>query len=125
MNAEEFENLVKEAVLDLPENIRSRIDNLAIVVYDKPTLEQLRKTGVRKNSVLLGLYEGVPGTAWGKGFGNYLPDKITIFQNSIEMFAKTPQDIKKMAKGVVLHEIAHYFGMDEAGARRIEKKKKE
>ena len=47
---------------------------------------------------------------WGKGFGNVLPDKITIFQKNIERFAQTPEEIAKEVRATVWHEIAHHFG---------------
>jgi predicted Zn-dependent protease with MMP-like domain len=122
MLMEDFEKLVLQALEDLPGNIRSKIKNVAIVIEDNPDSVQLKKVGVRQGNILLGLYEGVPQNAWGKGFGNHLPDKITIFKNSVERFATTPEEIKKLAKKVVLHEIAHYFGFDEKGARKIERR---
>ncbi|MFH1036943.1 MAG: metallopeptidase family protein [Patescibacteria group bacterium] len=118
----EFENLVNQAIQDLPEEIRQKMENVAITVDETPAREQLRKTGIRYGRTLLGLYEGVPETAWGKGFGNHLPDKITIFRDSIKRFAQTPEEIKKLVKSVVWHEIAHHFGIDEKEVRKLEKK---
>lgn len=118
----EFEKLVQESLEGLPENIRQKIENVAIVVESFPSDEQARKTGTRQNSFLLGLYEGVPQNTWGKGFGGNLPDKITIFQNAIETFAKTSEDIKKMVRHVVWHEIAHHFGFNEKEVRKLEKR---
>ncbi|MDI6602536.1 MAG: metallopeptidase family protein, partial [Patescibacteria group bacterium] len=90
MEEAEFEKLVKESILELPERIRQKIDNCALCIEKRPSTEQLRKTGIRYGGLLLGLYEGVPQTKWGRGFGMILPDKITIFQESIEKFARTP-----------------------------------
>ena len=122
MQQGEFEKLVEEAVADLPEEIRQKMKNVAITVDQNPTREQLGKIGVRQGDFLLGFYEGTPETAWGKGFGGNLPDKITIFQESIDRFAKTPEDIKKMVKNVVWHEIAHHFGFKEKEVRKLEKR---
>ena len=122
MEQEEFEKLVNEAVAGLPEDIRTMMKNVAITIDEIPNQEQLRKTGVRRGDFLLGLYEGVPQTSWGKGFGNHLPDKITIFEKSIEQFAQTPEEIKKLVKNVVWHEIAHHFGIDEKAVRKLEQK---
>ena len=122
MEQEEFEKLVEEAVLGLPEDIRKMMKNVAITVEWMPSAEQLGKTGVRQGDFLLGLYEGVPQTSWGKGFGNYLPDKITIFEESIMRFAGQPDEIKKLVKSVVWHEIAHHFGIDEKEVRKLEQK---
>jgi predicted Zn-dependent protease with MMP-like domain len=122
MEISEFEKLVDEAIASLPQNIRGAMKNVAILVEDDATADQLRRTGTRRGSVLLGLYQGVPETAWGKGFGSHLPDKITIFKNAIEMFAKTEKEIKELARTVVWHEIAHHFGIGEKEVRNLEKK---
>lgn len=125
MKQDEFEKLVKEAIRDLPERIRSKMENLAICVEKIPTPEQLRKTGLKYAGFLLGLYEGIPQTKWGRGFGMVLPDKITIFQESIENFALSPGEIKELAKIVVWHEIAHHFGLDEKRVKLLESKWRE
>jgi predicted Zn-dependent protease with MMP-like domain len=122
MEHEEFEKLVVEAVGDLPKEIRQKMENVAITVNETPSQEQLRKTGVRRGEFLLGLYEGIPQSAWGKGFGGNLPDKITIFQKSILNFAATAIEIKNMVKEVVWHEIAHHFGFNEKEVRKLEDK---
>ena len=111
-----------EAFDELPEKIRKIIKNVAIVVEKKPNEEQLKKTGIKYGGLLLGLYEGIPQTQWGKGGGMNLPDKITIFQESIENFAKGSEDIKKFVRNVVWHEIAHYFGFGEKETRKLETK---
>lgn len=122
MERDNFEKLVKKAVESLPEKIRDVMENVAIVIEDIPISEQLRKTGVRYAGFLLGLYEGVPKTAWGRGFGGNLPDKITIFQRSIENFASTPAEIERLVRNVVWHEIAHHFGIDEKQVKILEQK---
>ena len=125
MEQENFEKLVKEAAEDLPEKIRQKMKNIAICVEKTPTPEQLRKTGTRCGNCLLGLYEGVPQTAWGRGFGGNLPDKITIFQEGIENFAASPATIKDLVKNVVWHEVAHHFGFSEKGIRLLEQKRQQ
>jgi len=92
---DEFEKLVSKALLTLPKKIRQKMKNIAICVEKGPSEEQLRKTGLRHGGFLLGLYEGIPQTVWGKGFGGNLPDKITIFQESIENFATRPEEAKR------------------------------
>ena len=111
MEKKKFEKLVQEAVLSLPQKIRKKMENISIVVEDGP----------QKN--LLGLYEGVPKNTWGRNFVSRLPDKITIFKESIENFAHSEEEIKKLIRKVVWHEVAHHFGYDEAGVRKIEAKK--
>lgn len=108
--------------MELPAKIRKVMENIAIVVEERPTAYQLRKVGVRYGNILLGLYEGIPQTKWGKSFGMILPDKITIFRESIERFAKSPEEIKELVKSTVWHEIAHHFGFSEKGVKKLEPK---
>lgn len=123
MKQDEFEKLVSKALLTLPKKIRQKMENIAICVEKRPSEEQLRKTGLRHGGFLLGLYEGIPQIVWGKGFGGNLPDKITIFQESIENFATRPEEIKELIKNVVWHEIAHHFGFSERGVKLLEQKR--
>lgn len=108
MVASEFEKLVAEAVEGLPENIKNAMENIAIVIEP------------REHKSLLGLYQGIPENQWGKNETIRLPDKITIFQGSIEREARTPEEIKELVKLVVWHEIAHHFGFDEKSVRQLE-----
>jgi len=121
MEEARFGELVEESILELPKKIRQKMENLAVCVEKRPTAEQLRKTGIRQADCLLGLYEGVPKTKWGRGFGMILPDKITIFQDSIERLAKTPAEIKDLVKNTVWHEVAHHFGFNEKQIRELER----
>jgi predicted Zn-dependent protease with MMP-like domain len=117
-----FEKLVIEAVEELPKEIREKMENVAITVEGKPTFEELKRTGTKIQNLLLGLYQGIPKTSWGRGFGGNLPDKITIFQGPIETLAKGQREIKELVKIVVWHEIAHHFGIGEKQVRELEKK---
>jgi predicted Zn-dependent protease with MMP-like domain len=122
MKTEEFEELVKEAIEEMPALVKEKMDNVAICVEERPTREINRKRGgVRKGSYLLGLYQGVPKNVWGRGFGGNLPDKITIFKEAIEQFAKSDERIKRIVKRTVYHEIAHHFGFNEKEVRELEK----
>jgi len=124
MERKEFEKLVEKALIDLPEKIREKIENIAICVEDSPSSSHLKKVGTRIKNSLLGLYQGVPRTVWGReSFPVRLPDKITIFQKPIEKLARSNEErIAKLVKIVVWHEIAHHFGFDEKEVRNLEKK---
>jgi len=123
MIEEIFEQLVNEGIENIPKNFLDKIKNTAIVIEDKPTKEQLKKLKMRKDYFLFGLYEGVPKTErWGGE--PLLPDKITIFKNEIEKYARSEEEIKRMVKETVWHEIAHHFGMDEEMVRSAEKRRK-
>lgn len=84
MNKERFEALVARAVEALPEEFRDRLENIDVVVEDYPTREQLDKSTPGQNYTLLGLYEGIPLTHRNTYYGMVAPDKITIFQKTIE-----------------------------------------
>ncbi|MDD4531185.1 MAG: metallopeptidase family protein [Candidatus Pacebacteria bacterium] len=123
MTTENFENLVNEGIGDIPQKFLDKIKNTAIVIEDEPTKEQLKKLKMRKDYFLFGLYEGVPKTErWGGE--PLLPDKITIFKNEIEKYARSEEEIKRIVKETVWHEIAHHFGMDEEMVRSAEKRRK-
>lgn len=112
MSIEDFEQLVIEAIDSLPEEFIERLDNVDITVESAPTQAQLAQQGIPDDSLLLGLYEGVPMTAR-QNYGFVLPDKITIFQESIEMACDTSEEIVHVVRDTVVHEVAHHFGIDD------------
>jgi len=122
MSKKEFEKLVKKAIISLPEHIRDKMDNVVFVIESKPSPLQLEKVGTRLGGILLGLYQGVPQTVWGRKLSTRLPDKITIFQDSIEYIASSRKDIVDLVKKTVWHEIAHHFGFSEKRVRDLESK---
>lgn len=125
MTKDEFEKLVSLAIDDLPDHIRDKMNNVVVVVEDWPSNEQLKKGGTRQGMLLLGLYEGVPQTKRGVlGYNLVLPDKITIFQSSIEQVARTEGEIKTVVKDTVWHEFAHHFGYDEGQIAKLARKRK-
>src|SRR3989339_746702 len=120
MTHEEFAKLVGEAIDSIDEKFLKKLKNVEIVIEDDPTPEQLQKLSLR-GGTLLGLYEGIPQIKR-EQYANVLPDKITIFKNSIEKVYSSPETIKKAVKDTVWHEIAHHFGMDEHQVRKAEQK---
>ena len=122
MTNEEFEQLVKEGIDSIDEKFLAKLKNVEIVIEDDPTPFQLEKLKLR-GALLFGLYEGIPQTKR-EGYGQVLPDKITIFKNPIEKVFFRSEDIKKAIKDTVWHEIAHHFGMDEKQVRQAERKRK-
>jgi len=109
MTTEEFETLVMEAVKELPEFFRRKMENVVVLTAEAPKPAQERKFG--KN--LLGLYEGIPISQRGAYYSGAMPDKITIFKKNIEAACPGEKEIKTEVKHVVMHEIAHHFGMDD------------
>jgi len=124
MQREKFEALIGRAIDNLPPEFQCKLENVDIVVEDWPTPRQLRQARLRRPGQLLGLYQGVPQTRRGRGYGLVLPDKISIFQKSIEAQCRFGNRIEKVIEEVVRHEIAHHFGLDEKTLRHIRSEKR-
>lgn len=108
MEKEDFEKIVKQALGDLPKNFKDSLDNVDVVVGDWPSLE------IARGRLLLGLYQGVPKTTWGRGLGQTIPDKITIFRGPIIFISRGDENaIKNLIVDTVKHEIAHHFGISD------------
>lgn len=122
LDKDRFEELVVQAVNELPEQFLDELHNLDVVVEDLATPEQLASTGMRGGYDLLGLYEGVPMTERGRGYSLVLPDKITIFQRPIEARCRNEAEVQREVVSVVRHEIAHHFGTSEARLSEIERR---
>ena len=123
MTREEFEKLVNEGISSIPEKFLKRLENIDIVIEERPTNDQLKKVNIQNPFCLFGLYEGIPKTKRGSSYGMVLPDKITIFKEAIERSARNEEEIKEIVKNTVWHEIAHHFGMNEKEVREKEIKK--
>jgi predicted Zn-dependent protease with MMP-like domain len=119
MTRDAFELLVEQAFEGLPPRFAEAIENVAIVVEDIPDAEIMRKMRLRSPLDLLGLYQGVPLTLRGSWYGMtpIPPDKISLYQASIENVCRTDREVVEKAHEVLIHEIAHYFGMNEEEIR--------
>jgi predicted Zn-dependent protease with MMP-like domain len=113
METERFEQLVAQAVENLPQQIKDSLENIDIIVADEPTPEQLSRKELGRNQTLLGLYEGIPLTKRTYGYTGVMPDKITIFQKPIEALRRNDTQIIQEVQHVVRHEIAHHFGISD------------
>jgi len=121
MDRERFEQVVARAIDSLPEEFRTKLENIDVVVDDWPTRGQLARVGLKRGQTLLGLYEGVPLTKRGRHYGLVPPDKITIFQKPIEAKCRDDTEIAAEIQRVVRHEIAHHFGIGDARLGQIER----
>jgi predicted Zn-dependent protease with MMP-like domain len=108
----EFERMVGDALDEIPDALAAELENVAVMVDDWPTPEQLARVGAR--GTLLGLYEGVPLTARGPlSYSGVAPDRITIFQGPLARRARDLDELAAQVRVTVLHEVGHYFGMDD------------
>jgi predicted Zn-dependent protease with MMP-like domain len=102
--APDFERVVQAALDSLPPDLSGQLSNVEIVVEDEPPAGQ----------PLLGLYQGVPLTRRGSNYSGALPDKITIYRRPLErLYGHDPELLNRQIKRVVLHEVAHHFGISD------------
>ena len=121
LTRQEFEALVVLALKGLPKFFKKKMKNVDVVVEDRASRDLLSGMGLRSPFQLLGLYQGVPLYRRGFYYGNVLPDKITLFQIPIESMCQTKEEIEERVKEVVIHEVGHYFGLDDERLRELEK----
>jgi predicted Zn-dependent protease with MMP-like domain len=120
LTQKEFEEAVVAALKRLPKFIKEKMENVDVVVEPRASQEVLNEMGLRSPSELLGLYQGVPYDRRGFYYGNVLPDKITLFQIPIESICQTKGDVNEKVREVIIHEVGHYFGLDDEKLRKLE-----
>jgi len=101
--AEEFEELVAEALDEIPDELARLVDNVLFVVEDDS----------EERGQLLGLYEGIPLTERGTSYAGVMPDRITIYRLPILAICDSVEDVLDEVHVTVVHEIAHHFGIDD------------
>jgi predicted Zn-dependent protease with MMP-like domain len=116
---EEFEQLVGQALDELPDFFQQKLQNIDVVIADWPTPVERRSVGLKPNQLLFGLYQGIPLTRRTSHYGMVLPDKITIYKRSIEQVCQTPEQVIQRVKHTVKHEIAHHFGISDDRLRQL------
>ena len=124
MRPGEFDRLVEQAYKRIPARFRRRLRNVALTVEMEPSPRQLARARVAAGCTLLGLYEGRPLTRRSVFDPWAMPDRITVFQGPHERLAHSPEHLLELVSATVWHEIAHYFGIDEAQVRAAERKKR-
>jgi predicted Zn-dependent protease with MMP-like domain len=106
-----FERLAAEALDGLPDWVQERLDNVDVLIEDRPPPDQ---------PGLLGLYEGIPLTRRGNYYAGVLPDRITLFRKTIERAARGDDErLKEAVRHTVVHEIAHFFGISDERLREL------
>jgi predicted Zn-dependent protease with MMP-like domain len=120
MTRRQFEGLVEKSLRTLPKVFKDKLANVAVVVEgwaDDATLEEM---GIEPPDTLYGLYRGVDVTQRDSSYGNVLPDVITIYQGPIEEDADDEAEMREIVRETVMHELGHYFGLDDDTMHRIE-----
>jgi predicted Zn-dependent protease with MMP-like domain len=107
---ETFDDAVQDAVDGLPPDLGAAMSNVAIVVEDEPP----------DGEPLLGLYQGIPLTARTSGYAGAAPDKISIYRGPLErLYGHDPSLLREQIRHVVIHEIAHHFGISDERLREL------
>ncbi len=119
MDRETFEMIAAKAFDELPPEFKLRIENVHVVVQDLPDDFQVDSLKLNSRSSLLGLYSGVPLNKRGPNYGMYpvLPDRITLYKSNIERICSTDSEVEEKIREVLIHEVAHYFGMTDQEIR--------
>jgi len=120
MTRRQFEALVERALRRLPKTFKARIANIAVVVEDWADAATLAEMGIEPPDTLYGLYRGIDLTRRDTSYGNVLPDVVTIYQGPIEADAVDEEEMADIVRETVIHELGHYFGLDDETMHRIE-----
>ena len=120
ISRKEFERLVERALRKLPRRFRARLENIAVVVEDWADEETLDEMGIEPPDTLYGLYRGTDLTRRDLQYGGVLPDVIAIYQGPIQEDCETIEEMEELVRDTVVHEVGHYFGLDDDQLSEIE-----
>ena len=107
-----FERLVDRALASIPDPFRTALGEVAIVIENWPTDEQLEENELEPDDMLYGLYEGVPRTEWGADWAA-VPNRITLFRGPLVEDFPDSRDLAEEVRLTVVHELAHHLGIDD------------
>ena len=111
---------MERALVRLPRQFRDKLANIVVVVEDWADDDTLEEMGIEPPDTLYGLYRGVDLTHRDSSYGNVLPDTVTIYQGPIEEDCEDEEEMQDVIRDTVVHEIGHYFGLDDETMHRIE-----
>lgn len=124
MDQTTFERLIADTIASLPKRFQKALNNVAFLVEGTQRRAHGGEHAIQHEGILLGLYEGIPLIERGAGYQWVLPDRITLFQDAIELLARGDEKrTSELVRETVLHEIAHHFGFGETEVRRWEQKR--
>lgn len=117
VSEEDFQKYIELSLDSIPEKFKGKLDNVVFIAEDYPSFHDLERLGLKHREQLLGLYSGVPYTHRNTSYMATIPDRIILFQKNIESICHSKEELINKIKEVVIHEIAHYFGMNEKEIR--------
>lgn len=123
MSDEYFDSLITRAMNELPQEYISNMQNVVVVMEDEPSDEQRERLKMRGDSLLLGLFEGVPRTRQTGSESGILPGKITLFKNHIRAVSHDEASFFEQIKRTLWHEIAHYYGLEHSDIDQRQQRK--
>ena len=107
-----FEDLVAIALAEIPMPFAAALDEVAIVIEDEPTPEQLQENELEPDDTLYGVYEGVARTEWAADWISE-PNRISLFRLPLEADFADPDELAEEVRITVIHELAHHLGIDD------------
>lgn len=113
---DDFAMVLQEALDSLPDEFRSRLDNIEVVVEDEPEPDIKEEFG---DALLLGLYQGIPMTKRTHYYSGVLPDKISIYRKALLRISRSRRELVENIKKTLLHELGHYFGINDKRLREL------
>jgi predicted Zn-dependent protease with MMP-like domain len=113
LSREKFEAAVERAIARIPSEIRERMHNLVIHVEQRPSRELLADMGEPEDEILYGIYDGIPLPERSAFDPPLHPDRILIFQEPLEEYCETIDELEEEIEITVVHEVAHYLGIDD------------
>jgi predicted Zn-dependent protease with MMP-like domain len=119
-NNRDFRKVVEDALEDLPKQFRTHFQNIAVIIEKKPSKKRLEEMDLDpRHDTLYGLYEGTPLSERSGLHPPIFPDRITIFTEPLMRDFPDPDELRRQIRLTVLHEVAHFFGIDEKKIRGL------
>jgi predicted Zn-dependent protease with MMP-like domain len=117
LELQEFQEVITEAIESLPDEFKSKLDNVDVVIEDYPPRDVTGR--LPRGGLLLGLYQGIPQKRRTSRYGLVLPDKISIYKKNIEAISSSREEIYQRIRKTLLHEIGHHFSLSDRDLRRM------
>ncbi len=113
VSKDKFQDIVREAIAELPERFAKALQTVRIEVRQRPTPWMMRNMRIGSDEVMLGLYDGRPITRRSVEESAVMPEVIYLFKQEIEAVCQTTDEVRREVRATVLHELGHHFGLDE------------